>query len=89
MAEEEAVRRERAARSLAIEKAYVHDVYEQARHTNCRFLPLSFGSSLLSAFLNWTHLPSADLEARVGLAVQSVAQSEAVPAGSRARIHRL
>ena len=28
-AEEEAVRRERAARSLAIEKAYVHDVYEQ------------------------------------------------------------
>ena len=30
MAAEEAVRRERAARSLAIEKAYVHDVYQQA-----------------------------------------------------------
>ena len=29
MAAEEAVRKERAARSLAIERAYVHDVYEQ------------------------------------------------------------
>ena len=34
MAAEEALRKERAARSLAIERAYVHDVYEQESDNN-------------------------------------------------------
>ena len=44
---------------------------------------------VLRSLTAFTIIALADLEARVGLAVQSVAESEAVPAGSRARIHRL
>ena len=50
MAAEEAVRRERAARSLAIEKAYVHDVYEQVgKRITCR-AGLKSGSQVVRIF---------------------------------------